>query len=424
MATTRFPLAAASLLVGLLASSLIGPSQAVGAVASPDALTAVAGDSRYINLAWHKSAADDGTFTYRVFRDGLAIGPWKKGTKYVDRPAFGRHVYQARAMDGTGHIIPFSVSVTAWAVSRSELNPSPPQPADLEADAGSAGEASLEWQAGEGGSSKTTSYRVFRDGIAIASVGSLAFEDFRAGRPAGTVDYTVQAVDAEGYESAMTDPVSVDVNPSQYSWAGIRWFSGPTNKPQVALTFDDCYDGAVIKLEADILRANNAHATFFCTGAGAAHNVDVLANVARDFPVGNHTYNHPDLNKLTDAQVLTELKKATSAIEAATGRPLAPIMRAPYGHSSASVRADAGSLGLAVIKWNIDTNDWRGWQTTAGVVSEALKATNGSIVIMHDKAKTAAALQQIIDGLRARGYQLVSVPEMLGIPWQPAERDY
>ena len=43
---------------------------------------------------------------------------------------------------------------------------------------------------------------------------------------------------------------------------------------------------------------------------------------------------------------------------------------------------------------------------------------------MHDKAKTAAALQQIIDGLRARGYQLVSVPEMLGIPWQPAERDY
>ena len=100
MATNRFPLAAASLLVGLLATSLIGPSQAVGAVASPDALTAVAGDSRYINLAWHKSAADDGTFTYRVFRDGLAIGPWKKGTKYVDRPAFGRHVYQARAMDG------------------------------------------------------------------------------------------------------------------------------------------------------------------------------------------------------------------------------------------------------------------------------------------------------------------------------------
>ena len=253
---------------------------------------------------------------------------------------------------------------------------------------------------------------------------STSFDDYRAGLRAAGYDYAVQAVDVSGYTSAVTASVQVSVAPGQYPWAGTLYFSGSSLSNAVALTFDDCYNGPVIARIANILRANNAPATFFCTGQGMVENVDLIAYIARDFPVGNHTWDHANLNYLTDAGVLDELTTATGKIEAATGRPIAPIMRPPYGSADAAVRADCRLLGFAVVRWNIETNDWRKTQSSSEVLAAALEARAGNIVIMHDKAKTADVLAQIIAGLRAKGLKLVTVPQLLGIPWQPAEKDY
>jgi peptidoglycan/xylan/chitin deacetylase (PgdA/CDA1 family) len=299
-------------------------------------------------------------------------------------------------------------------------------PTNLVGTTGPNGGAHVSWSFGTGGTSATHSYRIYRNGMAIANVlsPSTSFDEYRAGLKAAGYDYSVQAVDINGYTSAMTAAVHVDVLPEQYPWAGTLYYSGAATSNAVALTFDDCYNGEVVARIAAILRANHAPATFFCTGQGMVENVNLISDIARDFPVGNHTYDHPDLNTLTEASVFGELITATNKIEAATGQPLPPIMRPPYGHANAYVRGDCKLLGLAVVRWNIDTNDWRNTQTASAVLAAALEAKPGNIVLMHDKTKTADVLAQIISGLRAKGYRLATVPELLGIPWLAAETDY
>jgi peptidoglycan-N-acetylglucosamine deacetylase len=359
-----------------------------------------------------------------VVRDGISIGARQSTVSYLDRPALGRHLYQVRAYDGTGIASAVTPAVAVWAVSKLPGAVAPAMPTNLVGFTAANGHARLTWGAGTGGTSATRLFRVYRNGMAIAAATSTSFNDYRAGLRANTYDYTVQAVDANGYTSAMTSAVHVAVTPSLYPWAGHLYFSGPTTQPWVALTFDDCYNGPVVARLAQILRAYNAAGTFFCTGVGAVKNADIVAKVARDFPMGNHTWDHANLNYLTDSEVLTELTTATKKVEAATGRPMPPIMRPPYGSADASVRADCALLGFAVVRWNIDTNDWRKTQTSQGVLDAALQAKSGNIVIMHDRTKTADVLAQIITGLRAKGYRLVTVPQLLGIPWQAAEPDY
>jgi peptidoglycan-N-acetylglucosamine deacetylase len=410
-------------LVALL-GGLPGPTHGATLTVTPTALTAVAKNSRYIQLTWHRSSGDDGTYRYRVFRDGIAIGARQSTVSYLDRPALGHHLYRVRAYDSLGNASSLTSAVGVWSVSKLPGAVAPAKPTNLAGSTRANGHARLTWSAGSGGTSATHLYRVYRNGMAIGAVTSTTFDDYRAGLRANTYDYTVQAVDANGYTSAMTSAVQVAVTPSLYPWAGHLYFSGPSTQPWVALTFDDCYSGSVVARLAQILRSYNAAATFFCTGEAAVLHPDVIANVARDFPVGNHTWDHPNLNYLTDSEVLSELTKATRKVEAATGRPMPPIMRPPYGSADASVRADCALLGFAVVRWNIDTNDWRKTQTSQGVLDAALQAKSGNIVIMHDRTKTADVLGQIITGLRAKGYRLVTVPQLLGIPWQAAEPDY
>lgn len=417
--TTVVALALVALLVGLP-----GPASAATLTVTPTGLTALAKNSRYIQLNWHHSSGDDGSFRYRVFRDGIAIGARQSTVSYLDRPALGHHLYQVRAYDGAGNASGLTSAVGVWSVSKLPGAVAPAKPTNLVGSTRANGQARLTWSAGTGGTSATHLYRVYRNGMAIAAVTSTTFDDYRAGLRTNTYDYTVQAVDANGYASGMTSAAHVGVTPSLYPWAGHLYFSGPTTQPLVALTFDDCYNGSVVARLAQILRAYNAAGTFFCTGLGAVKNADVVAKVARNFPVGNHTWDHANLNYLTDSEVLSELTTATKKIEAVTGRPMPPIMRPPYGSADTSVRADCKVLGFAVIRWNIETNDWRKTQTSQGVLNAALQAKSGNIVIMHDRTKTADVLARIITGLRAKGYRLVTVPELLGIPWQAAERDY
>lgn len=423
-ATPRPKPALVALALVALIVGLPGPAHAAIQTATPTGLSAVHKNSRYVQLSWHRSSGDDGSFRYRVVRDGISIGTQQSTVSYLDRPALGRHLYQVRAYDGAGIASSLTPAVAVWAVSKLPGAIAPAKPTNLVGSTGANGQARLTWNAGTGGTSPTHLYRVYRNGMAIAAVTSTSFNDFRAGLRANSYDYIVQAVDANGYTSAMTSAVHVGVRPGVFTWAGRLYFSGSSTQPRVALTFDDCYDGAVVTRLANILRSYNAAGTFFCTGEAAVLHPDMIAKVARDFPMGNHTWDHANLNSLSDSGVLSELTTATRKVEAATGRPMAPIMRPPYGSADASVRADCKLLGLAVVRWNIETNDWRHTTTSQDVLNAALQAKSGNIVIMHDRAKTADVLGKIITGLRAKGYRLVTVTELLGIPWQPAERDY
>ncbi|MCW2924872.1 MAG: polysaccharide deacetylase family protein [Thermoleophilia bacterium] len=186
---------------------------------------------------------------------------------------------------------------------------------------------------------------------------------------------------------------------------------------RVAITFDDGPNGAATDAILGTLERRGVHATFFVIGQQAANNGARLARM-RDagHVIGNHSWNHADLTKLSDAAVRTQLSDTSDAIEHATGsRPT--IFRPPYGARNAHLDAIAASQGMRDVIWDVDTVDWSRPGTRAIVDSAVHDAHDGSIILMHDgggdRSQTVAAVDQVITGLKARGFELVTVPQLV-----------
>jgi peptidoglycan/xylan/chitin deacetylase (PgdA/CDA1 family) len=191
-----------------------------------------------------------------------------------------------------------------------------------------------------------------------------------------------------------------------------------SNTPgKVALTFDDGPNGQYTDDILAALERNHVKATFFPIGENVANDPDKLRAI-RDagHAIGNHTWDHPQLTGLANDGVERELNSTSDAIEAATGeRPT--IFRAPYGDHNARVDDVARQNGLRDILWDVDTEDWSRPGSEAIRSAAVNDAHDGSIILMHDgggnRAQTAAALDDIIAGLRAKGLEPVTVPELL-----------
>lgn len=207
---------------------------------------------------------------------------------------------------------------------------------------------------------------------------------------------------------------------------GTDWTRIPTSSKVVALTFDAGANAAGLPSISSTLRAKKAPATFFLTG-----------NWVRDFPaqanmiaadgylIGNHSVSHPYFTQLTDAQVTAQVQGAQQAILRANGADTRPLFRFPYGDVNSRVLTDVNRLGYVAVRWTVDSLGWEGTsggQSVQSVTSRVLAAAQpGQIVLMHlgsnpDDGTTldAAALPAIIDGLRARGYTLVTLRALTG----------
>ncbi|MFK0116485.1 polysaccharide deacetylase family protein [Streptomyces sp. NPDC090994] len=170
----------------------------------------------------------------------------------------------------------------------------------------------------------------------------------------------------------------------------------------VGLTFDDGPSGSTPAL-LDTLRQNGLRATMFNQGQYAAANpAQVKAQVDAGMWVGNHSYTHPHLTQLSQAQVDSELARTQQAIAGAGGGT--PVLfRPPYGETNATVRSVAAKYGLTEVIWDVDSQDWNGASTDA-IVQAAGRLTNGQVILMHDwSANTRAAIPRIAQNLAARG---------------------
>ena len=182
----------------------------------------------------------------------------------------------------------------------------------------------------------------------------------------------------------------------------------------------------------DWLVDHRVHASVFMTGAMAANpNTDAGRQVlgiidahSGQFTLGNHSYTHRDFRTLTAAEIRDELRRTEAAIAPYCGQALPPFFRPPNGGWDADVLASVGAAGYRdTITWDIDTIDWRPTSarptpgpTADQIVSKVLaNARGGSIVLMHlGGYNTYAALPRVVDGLRARGFDLVTLDELLG----------
>jgi peptidoglycan/xylan/chitin deacetylase (PgdA/CDA1 family) len=178
----------------------------------------------------------------------------------------------------------------------------------------------------------------------------------------------------------------------------------------VALTYDDGPSIHTPRL-LDALAAAHVKATFFVLGRSVTAYPEVLRREAElGMAIGNHTWSHRDMRRLTDAELRTEIDTTNAAVVTVVGS--APtLMRPPYGAYDDRTRA----LGLPIIRWDVDSEDWRN-RSAAITTQRVLSAVRpGSIVLMHDiHPSTVDATPGIIAALQARGYVLVTVPELLG----------
>lgn len=184
----------------------------------------------------------------------------------------------------------------------------------------------------------------------------------------------------------------------------------------VAITYDDG-PGAETNRLLDKLKAKNAHASFMVLAPNADQHPELLKRMkAEGHTIGNHTKSHRQLNTLSPEQVSQEIDAGNAAIKKATGQGTRWV-RPPYGATNATVDQVTRDKGASQALWDVDTVDWKD-RNSEHVCSSAVQgARAGSIVLMHDiHPTTVDAADCVIDGLRAKGLEPVSLDRLLRTP--------
>ena len=181
----------------------------------------------------------------------------------------------------------------------------------------------------------------------------------------------------------------------------------------IALTFDDGPSAGTRRI-LKALDEVDGRATFCMVANRLGEYAQTARKVAEQgSEIATHTWDHPNLTKLGASELRQELKKSLNAIEKTTGvRPT--VLRPPYGSVNSEVREACAELGLVIANWNIDPEDWK-TRDAASIRNHILSnAKDGAIVVCHDLyPETASAMESAIRTLSDRGYQLVTVSELL-----------
>lgn len=185
------------------------------------------------------------------------------------------------------------------------------------------------------------------------------------------------------------------------------------SRPMVALTFDDGPFAPVGNQIMDCLAQYGGKATFFVVGSRvSSYGTELQRMVAEGHEIGNHTYEHKNLTKLSGSQIQSQINKCNDAVQAACGvRP--SLVRTPGGAKNGTVLAN---VQAPVIMWSIDTKDWKTRNTGKTVNAVMSQVRDGDIVLMHELySQTGAAALEMIPRLTEAGYQLVTVSEMAAL---------
>jgi peptidoglycan/xylan/chitin deacetylase (PgdA/CDA1 family) len=197
----------------------------------------------------------------------------------------------------------------------------------------------------------------------------------------------------------------------------ITFSSVHVDGPYIALTFDDGPNATLTPKLLDLLAARHLKATFFVIGQNATDHPEILQRAVREgHEIGNHSWSHPNLGKMSDEAVRRELQKTDDAIIAAIGkRPT--LLRPPYGSITAHQKKWIhDEFGYRIILWDVDPLDWKRPGPSV-VTARILKETKaGSIVLSHDiHPPTIEAMPATFDQLMKKGFKSVTVTELLGM---------
>jgi peptidoglycan/xylan/chitin deacetylase (PgdA/CDA1 family) len=230
--------------------------------------------------------------------------------------------------------------------------------------------------------------------------------------------------------------------PPSFGFGPVDLTRGPTDRPDVLVSFDAGSSDRGASAILDALAARRIRTTIFLTGEFIRRYPELVRRIAADgHEVGNHTDTHPHLTTYaSDGRQATrpgvdrdflagQLLRTARLYRDATGRPMAPVWRAPFGEHNAEIRRWAAELGYWHVGWTggrsgLDGLDWvndprsRAYQPAERLLARLVaRAENGGIVLLHlgsDREEPVSSrIGQLFDGLTARGFRFCRASDFL-----------
>jgi peptidoglycan-N-acetylglucosamine deacetylase len=208
-------------------------------------------------------------------------------------------------------------------------------------------------------------------------------------------------------------PLSEKNEPNAIGPLGEVW-RVPMQRREIALTFDDGPYPFYTPLLLHELERSHAVGTFFLVGRSSQEFPELVRQIVADGnEIGNHTFNHYALTKLSTADIAQQIAKDGELLQPFTGHPIT-LFRPPHGRFDHRVVALAHAMGYETIFWNDSPEDTKNISPSLLVKRVLAQATPGGIVLLHNgQYKTVEALPVIIDTLRGEGYTFVTVTQLL-----------
>lgn len=223
--------------------------------------------------------------------------------------------------------------------------------------------------------------------------------------------------------AASAPPIHANVSATSPTAVGKSSYNScQVSGPYIAMTFDDGPSAKLTPQLLDMLKARGIKATFFVVGTNAAEYPQIIKRMVDEgHEIGNHSWSHPALNKLSATSLRKQLEDTNAAIVKA-GAPRPSLIRPPYGATNARLaKLFDEEYGMKSIIWSVDPLDWK-YRNSKKVYDLIVQKTQpGAIILSHDiHASTVAAMPEVFDTLLAKGYQFVTVSELIAMEGQPS----
>ncbi len=192
-------------------------------------------------------------------------------------------------------------------------------------------------------------------------------------------------------------------------------YSVNTKEKKVALSFDAAWGADKTSEIVKICKENNIGATFFLVGFWTEKYPDKVKEIydAGCFDIGTHSNTHPQMSKLSAAQIRGELETSCKLLTDITGQKVR-FFRPPYGDYNDLLISTASNLGLQTIQWSVDSLDWKGLSASQILTRINTGVHDGAIILCHNNSDhIVEALPQIISNLREQGYKMVKMSELV-----------
>lgn len=190
-------------------------------------------------------------------------------------------------------------------------------------------------------------------------------------------------------------------------------YRGNPEKPMVAFLINVAWGNEYISGMLDVLNKHQIKTTFFFDGSWVKKNPDLAKSIKNaGHEIGNHAYSHPNLQQRSEAETVMELKKTNDVIKETLG--ITPVWFAPPSGSFNQVTIQvANRLNMKTILWTVDTVDWKKPPASEMVRRVVSKVENGTMILMHPTKPTAEGLETMIIEIKAKGYKLGTVSELM-----------